>query len=361
METRHGKHYALILAGGSGRRLWPVSRERKPKQFIDFFGSGRTMLQQTYDRLSETIPPERILVSTDKVWEGIVAEQLPAIPARNILGEPVKRNTAPSTAWAAHRLEAEDPGAVLLVLPSDQAILDPEAFRKDVEEAMAHAAAEETVVALGVQPTRPEPGYGYIQTGEEKAEGLWRVKSFTEKPDRQFAQVFIDSGDFIWNTGIFAGRASVLLGCLSAQLPPLLSGLRAGGMTYEEEESIVDRNFRAYPNTSLDYVLLEKSDNVAVKKCKFGWADLGTWHSMHEALRTDERDNVTLSSDTMMDNCTGCIVSVPEGRLAVLSGLDGYIVAEEGNVLLVCKKGDSSDFVRKAMNIARIKRGPEYA
>lgn len=356
--------YCVILAGGKGRRLWPCSRESRPKQFIDFFGTGRTQLQQTYDRFARILPPDHIFVNTNEAYADIVREQLPELSPIQLLAEPIHRNTAPSVAWCAHRIVHINPDANIIVVPSDQTIINDSRLDECVERGMQFVEHNECLLTMGVKPTRPEPGYGYIQIGESKGDDVYTVRSFTEKPERDFARIFMDSGEFYWNTGMFLANGRYLLNCFSKILPVVLRGFGVGcspeDYDFEAENRFVHENFPSYPNLSVDYGILEKSENVCVMKCDFGWADLGTWHSMFEARQKGEGDNVVVDSEVVLDESHGNVVKVPKGRLAVISGLDGYIVAEEGNVLLICKKEDSSANIRRLINEIQMKSGEKF-
>ena len=361
--NHHQNNYCVILAGGKGRRLWPCSREEEPKQFIDFFGMGRTQLQQTYDRFAKILPKENIYVSTNQEYEHFVKEQLPDLPKENIFNEPVHRNTAPSVAWACYRISHVNPDANLIVSPSDQAVNNEKAFFENIDQGFEFVAHNEGILTMGVKPTRPEPGYGYIQLGDEtEIKDLFHVKSFTEKPEREFARMFMESGEFYWNTGIILCNVRYMIGCLQRILPVVMRQIDVEDMhlSYEEENEFVQANFRSYPNISIDYGILEKSDQVFVMRGDFGWADLGTWHSTYEALSRSNDDNVVIDSDVMIEDSRNNIIKLPKGRLGVISGLDGFIVAEKDNVLFICKKGDSSALVRKYLNEVQMKKGEDY-
>ena len=362
MANKHN-NYCVILAGGKGRRLWPCSREKRPKQFLDFFSTGRTLLQDTFDRIAKIIPPERILISTNREYESVVAEQLPELPRQNILAEPIFRNTAPSVAWACYRVFLRDPDANLLVVPSDQAVFKEGAFIQNMLKGLEVVEEHDHLLTMGVRPSRPEPGYGYIQIGQAVNGGdLWMVKSFTEKPDRNFARMFMESGEFLWNTGIFLSNVRYLRTCLQKMLPTVLDPLVSIGRDYsiEEELEYVNRNFPSYPNLSIDYGILEKSEGVYVMRCDFGWADLGMWHSIYENQAKGEGDNVVIDSKVVLDDSRGCIIDLPSDHVGVINGLENYIVAEKGNVLLICRKEDSSALVRKYISEVQIKFGEEY-
>lgn len=357
-------NYCVILAGGKGRRLWPCSRENKPKQFVDFFGCGRTQLQLTYDRFARILPVENIYVNTNEAYVDLIKEQLPDLAPDHLLAEPIHRGTAPSVAWCTHRIINVNPDANIVVAPSDQTIIDDEAFAECIGRGFDFVAANEYLLTLGLKPTRPEPGYGYIQMGDEMEDGVYTVKSFTEKPEREFAKMFVESGEFYWNTGIFLANARCALKCFDQLLPMVLRKYdemhNGDKFDYEEENRFIHENFPSYPNISIDYGILEKSENVCMLKCNFGWADLGTWHSIYEAMSKGEGDNVIVDSDVMLDGAHNNVVKLPKGRLAVISGLDGFIVAEEDNVLLICRKEDSSSNIRRLVNEIQMKKGEDF-
>lgn len=356
-------HFCVILAGGKGRRLWPCSRERKPKQFIDFFGTGMTQLQQAYYRMLKIVPPRNIYICTQVEYAHLVTEQLPELPVDNVLAEPVSRNTAPSLAWATFRISHVCPDASLIILPSDQAVLGDEAFEHDVCSCFDFVDKKDCLVSMGVTPTRPEPGYGYIQVGDGAGpENLYVVKSFTEKPERDFARMFVESGEFLWNTGIFLSNVRNLIVSLHRILPVVLRQIDKAGVSVslDEERDYVQESFSKFPNLSIETGLLENSEDVYVMKCSFGWADLGTWHSIYEGMQKGEDDNVVIDSEVILEDCSDNIIKMPRGHLAVINGLDGYIVAESGDVLLICKKGDSSALIRKYVNEVRLKYGEEF-
>ncbi|MCI6551262.1 MAG: mannose-1-phosphate guanylyltransferase [Prevotella sp.] len=355
-------NYCVILAGGKGRRLWPCSREKLPKQFMDFFGSGRTQLQQTYDRFARLLPRDHIFINTNQVYADLVREQLPDLPEERIMAEPIHRNTAPSVAWAVHRIDRLNPNANIMVSPSDQIVQDERAFAENVAEGFRFVEAHDCLLTMGIKPTRPEPGYGYIQMGDAAGRNVFKVKSFTEKPEREFATMFVRSKEFYWNTGIFLSNVRFLRSTVCKLLPCVLRELDANNpdWSFEEETQFISDHFSLYPNLSIDYGILERSENVYVMKCGFGWADLGTWHGIYEAMRKVDNDNVVIDSDVIVENCRRNVVKLPAGKLAVINGLDGYIVAEKDNVLLICPKEDSSALIRKYVNEVQIKKGDDF-
>lgn len=364
MEAKTGNNnYCVILAGGKGRRLWPSSRMERPKQFIDFFGTGRSLLQQTFDRMLKIMPAHHIYVTTGQEFVGRVRQQLPQLPAENVLAEPVNRNTAPAVAWAGRRIHRECDDARIVVTPSDQLVLNEDAFVKSVNHGLDFVAENDIILTLGITPTRPEPGYGYIQIGEPTlSENINKVQSFTEKPEREYAKLFMQSGEFLWNTGMFMTNVVHLRNWYLHIIPdmPFRLANLVGHYSLEDEAQYVARHYPAYPNLSMDKAALELSDNSYVLKCDFGWADIGTWHSLYECMQKTEEDNVVLDSDVMMEDCRNNIVCLPKGHVGVINGLDGYIIAEQNDVLLICPKGDSSALVRKYANEVGMKYGESY-
>lgn len=355
-------NYCVILAGGKGRRLWPCSRQNDPKQFLDFFGLGKTQLQQTYERAAQIVPPQNIFINTNHIYVDKVKEQLPQVDAMHIMAEPIWRNTAPSVAWACHRVASINPDANLVVMPSDQAIYGDDVFRTNMLNGMEFVSSHDCLLTMGIKPTRPEPGYGYIQLGDPECHDVYKVKSFTEKPDRDFAQMFMESGEWCWNTGLFLFNVRYGLRCFSNLFPMVLRNFDKLNPNWssEEENRYVDEHFPLYPNVSMEYGVLEKCEDVYVMRCNFGWADLGTWHGIYEALPKGNDDNVVIDSDVMIDNAKDNIIKLPKNRLAVINGLDGYIVAEENNVLLICKKEDSSALIRKYVAEISLKKGEKF-
>ncbi len=363
MEALNENNFCVILAGGKGRRLWPASRLDRPKQFMDFFGTGRSLLQQTFDRVSHFIPIDHIYITTCHEYLGRVRQQLPDIVPEHILVEPVSRNTAPAMAWAGRRIHRESDYARILIVPSDQVVLKDDAFEKSVLKGLDFVAENDITLTMGIQPSRPEPGYGYIQIGEPTlAKGIHKVQSFTEKPEREFAKIFMESGEFMWNTGMFMTNVVHLRDWYLKVIPDMpyrLAKLK-GHYSLEDEAAYVASHYSAYPNLSMDKAALEIGDDAYVMKCDFGWADIGTWHALYESLQKTDDDNVVLESEVLMENCRNNIVCLPKGHIGVINGLDGYIVAEYGDVLLVCPKEDSSALIRKYVNEVAIKYGEKY-
>ena len=361
---KENNNYCVILAGGKGRRLWTSSRAERPKQFMDFFGTGRSLLQQTFDRFARILPVDHIYICTAQEFLGRVRQQLPEVPLEHVLAEPVSRNTAPAVAWAGRRIHRENAEARIIVTPADQLIIDEEAFSRNVLDALDFTGSNDIILTMGIKPTRPEPGYGYIQIGDPTlAAGINRVQSFTEKPEREFATMFVESGEFLWNTGIYLSNVRHLRQWYLQVIPDMNYRLADLSENYllDEEAQYVKEHYPAYPNLSMDKAALELSDNVYVMKCAFGWADIGTWHALHESMQKTEDENVVLGTqDIIMENCRNNIVSLPKGHVGVINGLDGYIVVEQDDVLLICKKSDSSALIRKYANEVGIRYGEKF-
>lgn len=358
-------NYVLILAGGKGRRLWPVSRDNMPKQFLDFFSTGKTQLQQTWERALKITTPEHIYVSTNAQYEDLAREQLPDAVSENILVEPIFRNTAPSVAWATYRIFNKDIDGCLLVMPSDHAVMDVERFSSSMEEALDFVSCRDILLTVGVQPTRPEPGYGYVQLGDPEppeSTKFFKVKSFTEKPEREFAKMFMESGEFLWNTGLFCANVRFFRQSLMNVFPRVFRNMDGNSDFYatEKERNYIDENFAKLPNLSVEKGILDKTSDNFVMKADFGWADLGTWHSIYEMNCNSDDGNVSVASKVLFDESSGNIVKLPKDHVAVIGNLDGYIVAETGNVLLICKKEDSSALIKKYRNEIGMEFGEEF-
>ncbi len=301
-------NFCVIMGGGIGSRFWPFSRKTLPKQFLDFFGTGRSLLQQTFDRFSKVIPTENILVVTNDLYADLVKEHLTAI-----------------------------------------------------EKGLAFVAKSDKLLTLGIKPNRPETGYGYIQIAEQTEDNFYKVKTFTEKPELELAKVFVESGEFYWNSGLFMWNVNSIIKAGEQLLPELASKLATGKDVYgtPEEKKFIDENFPACPNVSIDFGIMEKADNVYVSLGDFGWSDLGTWGSLYDLSQKDETGNVTLKCQSLLYNSKDNIVVLPQNKLAVIDGLEGYLIAESDNVLLICKK-DEEHSIRKYVNDAQIKLGEDY-
>jgi len=353
--------YCVIMSGGIGSRFWPASRSTYPKQFLDFFGTGRSLLQQTFDRFSQIIPVENIYIVTNRKYKELTLEQLPELKENQILLEPQRRNTAPCIAFAANRIRAVNPKANMVVAPSDHLILNEKDFLERVREGLDFVGKHKTLLTLGMKPNRPETGYGYIQIDAEKLDNISKIKTFTEKPNKELAKVFLESGEFMWNSGIFMWNVQTILTAFDELLPDIASRFNSGQQYFNtpQEEAFIDHIFPACPNISIDYGILEKASNIYVLTADFGWSDLGTWGSLHDLSEKDENQNAVLKCDAMLYDSHDNLISLPKGKLAVLHKMDGYIVAESGNVLMICKKENEQE-IRQFVIDAQLKKGDEY-
>lgn len=342
-------NYCVIMAGGVGSRFWPFSRNEKPKQFLDFFGTGRSLLQMTIDRFRPIVPIENILIVTNILYRDQVLEQIPDLQSSQVLCEPARRNTAPCIAYAVARIKAmrrgmADKNANIVVAASDHLILQEDKFRETIVNCFDFIEKNDALLTLGMRPTRPETGYGYIQKGDEAIgnETICHVKAFTEKPNCELAKVFLESGDFLWNSGIFIWSLSSIEAALQQHMPELAQKFAQGSdqMGTTSEDAFIQEIFPTCPSISIDYGLMEKAQNVYVMPSDFGWSDLGTWGSLYDLSTKDEAENVTLHCDATYYDSHGNIVTLPKGRLAVIQGLEDSIVAESNGVLLICKRDD---------------------
>lgn len=393
--TKKENHYCVIMAGGIGSRFWPYSREKKPKQFLDFFGTGRSLLQMTVDRFRPIVPIENMFIVTNVQYKQIIMEQIPDLSEGQILCEPARRNTAPCIAYAtAHiralclqkaygftqenqgftkdgKLKVGETGASLpsyldidwqkpemqaniVVAASDHLILEEEKFRQTILKAFEFTSANKAICTLGMHPTRPETGYGYIQfvadelnsklkiKDYESAQGIYPVKTFTEKPNLEMAKVFLESGDFLWNSGIFIWNLQTISEAFRYLLPEVADRFREGEllMGTDKEEDFIEQMFPKCPNISIDYGIMEKAENVYVLPSSFGWSDLGTWGSLYELSEKDAEGNVSLHSEAHFYEAKGNIVVLEKGKKAIVQGVDDMIIAEQDGALLVCKKAE---------------------
>ncbi|MFT4031032.1 MAG: mannose-1-phosphate guanylyltransferase [Siphonobacter sp.] len=351
--------YAVIMAGGVGTRFWPISRQSYPKQFHDVLGTGRTMLQMTFDRIQEICPPENVYVVTSQEYAALTKEQLPLLETHQILLEPSRRNTAPCIGYACYKIASRDPNANVVVLPADHLILKEKVFVERLKIALTATEKEDILVTLGITPTRPDTGYGYIQFQPENDSEVKRVKTFTEKPHLDLAKAFLESGDYVWNAGIFVWNVRSIKKAFETHLPEMDEAFRDMLTTFysEDEASALIRTYPQCRNISIDNGVMEKAQNVHVVLSDIGWSDLGTWKSLYEVSEKDENGNV-IDGHTMLQDTTGSIIKTPKDRLVVIKGLDNFIIAEFDNVLLICPKDQEQkvkEFVTEAAKI-----GPEF-
>jgi mannose-1-phosphate guanylyltransferase len=331
-------NYCIIMAGGVGSRFWPFSRNNRPKQFLDFFGTGRSLLQLTFDRINHLVPAENIIIVSNIIYKDLILEQLPKIKADQVLLEPNRRNTAPCIAYAVNRIKSMTNKANIIVAPSDHLILKETDFLETIKTGLDFVEKNDCILTLGIKPSRPETGYGYIQISEGET-NLRKVKTFTEKPNAELAQVFYETGEFFWNSGIFLWNLQTIVKAFDELLPEVANKFNAGEKFYNtaNEQAFIDEMYASCPNISIDYGIMEKAKDVHVLCSDFGWTDLGTWGSLYEMSPKDENENVALKCKTAFYESEGNIVVLPPEKLVVIQDLKGYIVAESDNVLLICK------------------------
>jgi mannose-1-phosphate guanylyltransferase len=348
------------MAGGVGSRFWPFSRNNCPKQFLDFFGTGRSLLQMTFDRFRHVVPAENILIVSNVIYRDLILEQLPEIKPSQVLLEPNRRNTAPCIAYAVNRIKAVTQKANIIVAPSDHLIIKETEFLLTIKQGIEFIEKHDNLLTLGIKPSRPETGYGYIQI-DEGENNLRRVKTFTEKPNAELAQIFYETGEFFWNSGIFLWNLQTIDRAFNSLLPEVAKKFDEGKNVYNtpDEQAFIDEMYALCPNISIDYGIMEKAANVYVLCSDFGWTDLGTWGSLYEMSPKDNNENVTLKCKSLFYESGKNIVTLPEGKLAVIQGLDGYIIAESDNVLLVCKL-DEEQRIRQFVNDARMNFENKY-
>ncbi len=350
------------MSGGIGSRFWPFSRVNKPKQFLDFFGTGRSLLQQTFDRFSKIIPVENIFIVTNELYAGLIQEQLPELASEQILFEPQRRNTAPCIAFASYRIHAINPNANIVVAPSDHLILRENEFLVTIKTGLDFVKNNKTLLTLGIKPNRPETGYGYIQADSDDNGIFKKVKTFTEKPNNELAKVFFESGEFFWNSGVFLWNVQEIVDAFHQYLPEVASIFDAGKDLFNtpNEKNFINENFSACPNISIDYGIMEKAPNVHVLCADVGWSDLGTWGALYDISEKDNHNNVSLKCKTMYYDSNNNIVTLSNSnKLAVIQDLDGYIIAESENALLICKKEDEQR-IRQYVIDAQLNFGDEY-
>lgn len=351
------------MAGGIGSRFWPISRTSHPKQFIDILGTGKTLIQNTYERFLKVCPEENIYIVTNEIYTDIIKKQLPGITDNRILTEPVMRNTAPCVAYGSFKIESLNPDAAIVVAPSDHLILDEAAFINTIEKSLEAASKHDCLVTLGIKPSRPDTGYGYIQYTEQSLDNdFFKVKTFTEKPSLEIAKTFIQSGDFLWNAGIFVWSAKTILSAYRAHLPDMYDIFSDAREFYNTptEKSYIHNSYLQCANISIDYGIMEKSDNVYVLPSEFGWSDLGTWASIYDLANKDEAGNALIPSDkVVVYNSSNCMVNVPEDKLVILKGLHDFIVVEANNTLLICPREDEQN-VKKVVADVKQQFGVKY-
>lgn len=351
------------MCGGIGSRFWPVSRGKMPKQFLDFFGTGSSLLQMTVKRILPVVDMENIILVTNRAYADLVHEQLPEIPLENILCEPARRNTAPCICWAAHHIAAKDPDASMVVLASDHLILREDVFCQDMLRGLDFVERTGNLLTLGVTPSSPHTGYGYIQasTSVTDTPGILKVKSFTEKPDLAMAEMFVKSGEFFWNSGMFLWTAKAILEAFEQHAPEIAAIFDAGYQVYgtPEETNFINAEFPNATNISIDYAIMEKASNVYAMTVDFGWSDLGSWKALHEVSPRTREGNVTTNSKVIQYNCSDCVFSADKDTIIVAAGLENYIVAQSDNVVLIYPMNHEQQ-IRQVVNEVSSSFGEHY-
>lgn len=357
MSTEANKNtYIAIMAGGIGSRFWPISRVGHPKQFLDILGAGRTLIQQTYDRFVRMVPAENIYVVTANEYMAITKEQLPELPVENIIGEPFRKNTAPCIAYISFKLQRLNPEASLIIAPADHLILQEDRFLEVCEDALKFVNHFNALVTIGIKPTYPNTGYGYIQHEDAPATpGVHKVKTFTEKPNLELARTFLSSGDFLWNSGIFIWKTKNGLDAFQKHMPEMyeLFVSEEEKLNTPEEKAVIETIYPQCPNTSIDFGVMEKANNVYVIPSSFGWSDLGTWNSAWENMEKDYFENAVAGEKVIVFDSNKCVVHVPDNKLVVLQGLEDFIVADTKDVLLICKKEKEQDIKEYVAEVKR--------
>lgn len=333
----------VIMAGGVGSRFWPMSTTEYPKQFIDVFGTGRTFIQMTYDRFKGLVAPENVWVVTSEKYADIVAEQLPDMPKSNILLEPCRRNTAPCIAYVSWRIKSKNPKANLVISPADHLVTDVVEFQRVIGKSLDFTAENDAIVTLGMKPTRPETGYGYIQADLQAAslrnKEIFRVDSFKEKPNLETAKQYVAKKEYYWNSGIFIWNVNTIVNAMRVYEPGISNIFESMLPVYgtDKEQAMINEKFPQCESISIDYAVMEKADEIFVFPADFGWSDVGTWGSLHTLAPTDGNGNNVIGNDVRLFETRNCVIHATEEKRVVVQGLDGYIVAEKGNTLLVCK------------------------
>jgi mannose-1-phosphate guanylyltransferase len=357
LKNANNNTYIAIMAGGIGSRFWPLSRVNYPKQFLDILGTGKTLIQQTFDRFGKLVPKENIFVITANEYIDIVKKQLPGLPAENILGEPFRKNTAPCIAYINFKLQKLNPEASLIVAPADHLILNEENFLEVCDDALSFVNHFNALITIGIQPTYPNTGYGYIQhDGVEAISSVYKVKTFTEKPNRELAETFIASGDFLWNSGIFVWQVKRGIQAFQQHMPEMYELFASEErLNTPEEKNAIDSIYPQVSNISIDFGVMEKAENVYVIPASFGWSDLGTWNSAWENMEKDYLENAVAGNNVIVFDSSKCVINVPGDKLVVLQGLEDYIIADTKDVLLICQKEKEQEIKEYVAEVKRNK------
>jgi mannose-1-phosphate guanylyltransferase len=354
-------YYAILMAGGVGSRFWPVSTEEFPKQFHDMLGTGDTLIQKTFQRLSRLIPKENIFILTNERYNDLVFEQLPEVTARQVVLEPAMRNTAPCILYASLKIQKENPDAIMIVAPSDHWIEDETTFSKNVQQAFDFCSKNNALMTLGIQPTFPNTGYGYIEFDKTSAEAIKSVNQFREKPDYETAKEFISQGNFLWNAGIFMWSVKSVIDAFQSNQPNLYALFEKGLSTYNTnlEADFIKDNYPLAENVSVDYAIMETSSNVYVIAAEFDWNDLGTWGSLYDKLDKDKSGNAVVHARTLTEDASGNMIRTKADKIVVIDGLNDYIIVDKEDVLLIYPKTKEQD-IKKVLQKVKDKFGKQY-
>ena len=358
---KNKNYYAILMAGGVGSRFWPVSTKDFPKQFHDMLGTGDTLIQKTFHRLEDLIPKENIFILTNERYNDLVLEQLPEVEQRQVVLEPAMRNTAPCILYASLKIQKENPEAVMIVAPSDHWIEDEKTFSKNVQQAFDFCAKNNTLMTLGIQPTFPNTGYGYIEYDKSSAKAIKSVNQFREKPDYKTAKEFIAQGNFLWNAGIFMWSVKSVVEAFQNNQPELYDLFENGIGVYNTdfEDDFIRDNYPKAENISVDYAIMEKSSNVCVIAAEFDWNDLGTWGSLYDKLNKDESNNAVVNARTLTEDASGNMIRTETDKIVVIDGLQDYIVVDKEEVLLIFPKSKEQD-IKKTLQQVKDKFGEQY-
>ncbi|MEL6918070.1 MAG: mannose-1-phosphate guanylyltransferase [Bacteroidota bacterium] len=355
-------YYAILMAGGVGSRFWPVSTSSYPKQFHDMLGTGDTLIQKTFQRLNRFVPAENILILTNERYNDLVLEQLPRVTQEQVVLEPAMRNTAPCILYAALKIQKMNPNAVMVVAPSDHWIEDEDAFARDVQTCFDRCEQEDVLCTLGITPTFPNTGFGYIEYEKGNEASLKRVHQFREKPDYETAKDFLAQGNFLWNAGIFMWGVNTIIKSFEAYQPEQYNLFQSGLSCYntKDEKAFILENYEKAENISIDYAILEQSKSIYVLPASFDWNDLGTWGSLYNKLDKDENDNAVVNSRIISEDARGNMIRSPKDKVVVVDGLTDYIVIDKKDVLLICPKSKEQD-IKKILAKVKDKFGDHYA
>lgn len=354
-------YYAILMAGGVGSRFWPVSTEDFPKQFHDMLGTGDTLIQKTFNRLANVIPKENIFILTNERYNDLVFEQLPEVTQRQVVLEPAMRNTAPCILYAALKIQKENEDAVMIVAPSDHWIEDENAFTNNVQQAFNFCSKNDALMTLGIQPTFPNTGYGYIEFDKSSEEKIKSVHQFREKPDYETAKSFIEQGNFLWNAGIFMWSVSSVVKAFKTNQPQLYALFQSGYESYntDSEDDFIKENYPKADNVSVDYAIMEPSKNVYVIPATFDWNDLGTWGSLYDKLDKDNDGNAVVNAQTLTEDASGNMIRTKGNKVVVVDGLQDYIIVDKDDVLLIFPKTKEQD-IKKVLQKVKDKYGEQY-